>query len=118
MDEITRRDVLGATAIVGAASLAAMVPASASAEEKPNVESNEKLDRQHVLACGLTEAEADCWVLLGRTAAKFFELPKLHVMDDHEIAHAIHILQYRLLSRPTYRKYTEKPKAEKNQPGR
>lgn len=118
MDEMTRREVLGATALAGAVFLAGMAPAAVAADTKPNAEADEKLDRQRVLACGFTEAEADCWILLSRTAGKFFELPKLHVMDDHEIAHAIHVLQYRLLSRPAYRKYTEKPKGEKDQPGR
>src|SRR5262249_10962625 len=64
-------------------------------------------DRQMVLACGMTEAEADCWEATAEAAGKFFALPKLHVMDDHEVAHAIHIIQHKLLSRPAYRKYLE-----------
>lgn len=115
MDEMTRRAVFGATALAGAASLTAMMPA-ARADDKPGDAFDEKADRERIIACGFTEAEADCWVLLGRTAGKFLSLPKLHVMDDHEIAHAIHILQYRLLSRPAYRKYTAKPQDAKNGP--
>jgi hypothetical protein len=110
MDDASRRDVLGAVALVGAVALNGLTPGVASADDKTSVTEDEKHDRQRVLACGFTEAEADCWVLLGRTAGKFLELPKLHVMDDHEISHAIHLLQYRLLSRPAYRQY--KPPAD------
>jgi plasmid replication initiation protein len=78
--------VLGIVALAGADALAGLTPGVVAAEEKASSTENEKLDRQHVIACGFTEAEADCRVLLGRTAAKFFELPKLPVMDDHEIA--------------------------------
>ena len=41
---------------------------------------------------------------------KFFNLPELHPMDRQEVASAIHILQNKLLSRPTYRKYIEAAK--------
>ena len=34
-------------------------------------------------------------------------LPKLHDMDTHEVAHAIHVIQHKLLSRPVYRRYKE-----------
>jgi hypothetical protein len=61
----------------------------------------------------MTDAEADCWVTVARAAGQFFELPKLHPMDDHEVAHAIHVIQHKLLSRPTYRKYKELAKGEK-----
>jgi len=37
-----------------------------------------------------------------------------HPMDDHEVAHAIHVIQHKLLARPTYRKYLEMAKAEAN----
>ena len=107
----TRREAIG---------LAGVAARAESAEDAPILTADEKLDRERVLACGFTEAEADCWVSLGRTAGQFLNLPKLHVMDDHEIAHAIHVLQYRLMSRPAYRKYkgpaleqTEKPGAKK-----
>jgi hypothetical protein len=61
----------------------------------------------------MTEAEADCWEQTARAAGKFFALPKLHSMDDHEVAHAIHVIQHKLLSRPVYRKYLETAKAQK-----
>jgi hypothetical protein len=108
MKDVTRREVIG-TAAVGAVALGGVGPSLASGDDKPVLTADEKLDRERVLACGFTEAEADCWVALGRAAAQFLALPKLHVMDDHEIAHAIHVLQYRLMSRPAYRKYRTPP---------
>jgi hypothetical protein len=69
-------------------------------------------DRKRVIAAGLTEAEADCWTAVAEAAGKFFDLPKLHVMDDHEVAHAIHVIQHKLLARPAYRKYLELAKAQ------
>ncbi len=59
----------------------------------------------------MTEREADCWELAAKTAGAFFDLPELHPMDKQEIASAIHIVQNKLLSRPTYRAYLEKAKA-------
>jgi hypothetical protein len=96
MDEVTRRDALK----VAAAGAAAAARAVHAAE-------NERLDRERVIACGMTEAEADCWEAVAAAAGKFFALPKLHPMDDHEVAHAIHVVQHKLLGRPTYRKYLE-----------
>lgn len=62
-------------------------------------------ERRKVIGLGFTADEADCWVLVGRAAQKFFELPKLHETADKEVAEAIHVIQYRLMSRPTYRRY-------------
>jgi hypothetical protein len=84
-----------------------------SADNQPKSEFDEKAERQRVLACGLTEAEADCWIAVANAAGKFFELPKLHPMDDHEVSHAIHVVQHKLLSRPVYRCYKELAKGEK-----
>jgi hypothetical protein len=112
MDEVTRREAIGTTGVAAAVALAGLT-SPARADDSPAKEADEKLDRQRVLACGFTEAEADCWLLLNQMGAKFFALPKLHEMDDHELAHAIHVLQYRLLSRPAYRKYKELAKGEK-----
>ena len=64
-------------------------------------------ESEMVIAAGLTQEEAECWELAGTLAGKFFQLPKLHQMDDHEVAHAIHVVQYKLLARPAYRKYLE-----------
>jgi len=125
MPESTRREALAATAGV----LAMTGVAHAEQEEKPKPEmlkeGRRKLtpqeeerstvaDRKRVIACGMTEAEADCWEAIAKAAGKFFDLPKLHPMDDQEIAQAIHIVQNKLLGRPTYRKYLEMAKAEIN----
>ena len=108
MHDLNRRDALrGAT---GAGMLAALAP---QAPPELSKDEQRKLDRKSVLAAGLTEAEADCWEAVAQAAGKFFELPKLHVMDEHEVAHAIHIIQHKLLSRPAYRKYLELAKAQK-----
>lgn len=111
MDEMTRRQVLKSMAATGAvaglsAGADAHIPTQRSDEEK-------KADRQCVIASGMTEAEADCWEAVADAASKFFRLPKLHPMDDDEVARAIHIIQNKLLSRPTYRKYREMSKALK-----
>ncbi len=106
MNEMTRRSALGLAAVTGVAALA-------PADDKKEV--GEKLlreDRQRVIAAGLTPQEADCWSAVADAAGKFFDLPKLHVMDDHEVAHAIHIIQHKLLARPAYRKYLELAKAQ------
>lgn len=68
-------------------------------------------DRVAVLAAGMTEQEADCWEWTAKAAGAFFELPELHPMDASEVASAIHIIQNKLLSRPTYRNYLAAHKA-------
>lgn len=105
MDELTRRQAL--TAVAGLATSAA----GADDDPKPKKESNAEADRKRVLAVGMTEAEADCWALTARAAGAFFQLPKLHPMDDQEVAQAVHVIQNKLLARPTYRKYIELAKA-------
>jgi hypothetical protein len=87
--------------------LAAFTTAFATADDKKPADE----DRKHVIAAGLNEAEADCWVATANAAAKFFALPQLHNMDDHEVSHAIHVIQNKLLARPAYRKYLELTKA-------
>jgi hypothetical protein len=67
----------------------------------------DKQDRARVLAAGFTSDEADCWSFTAKLTGKLLELPRLLEMDDHEIVHAIHTIQYRILARPTYRKYRE-----------
>lgn len=64
-------------------------------------------ERERVMSLGFSEEEAECWMLAGSVAGKFFSLPDLHPMDDHEVAHAIHVVQSKLLSRPAYRRYLE-----------
>jgi hypothetical protein len=122
MDKLTRRSALAATAALGMAGLAAAADEptklpKADDKQKPREMTDQEYaqDRKRVIACGLTEAEADCWEAVGRAAMKFFALPKLHTMDDHEVAHAIHVIQYRLLSRPAYRKYLQVAKGQKKE---
>lgn len=67
----------------------------------------ELVDRRRVLKAGFTEDEADCWLLVARAGGKFFDLPFMHPSINPEVAEAIHVLQDKLLMRPTYRKYRE-----------
>lgn len=104
MEDLNRRQaVLAATGIAALAGLTSPV----KAEEKPNPMVDESAEKKRVMECGMTEAEAECWIVVSQAAGKFFDLPKLHSMDDHEVAHAIHVIQHKLLSRPVYRKYKE-----------
>jgi hypothetical protein len=113
MDDLTRREALKSIA------MATTVPDLwADQEKKPMgkmTAEDMKIDRQRVIACGMTEAEADCWAAVADAAGKFFDLPKLHPTDADEVAEAIHIIQYKLLSRPTYRKYLELARGPKQQ---
>ena len=102
MDEVNRRRALGLAAVAGAAVLAA----PAAADDPPAPPFDEAAERARVIAAGMTAAEADCWVLLAKAVGAFFALPKLHPMDQHEVAVAAHVLQNKLLSRPAYRVYT------------
>ncbi|MEM8733473.1 MAG: hypothetical protein AAGG44_04590 [Planctomycetota bacterium] len=68
-------------------------------------------DRAAVLKAGMTEQEADCWRKIADAAGAFFQLPELHPMDATEVASAVHIIQNKLLSRPTYRAYLAAHKA-------
>ncbi len=81
-----------------------------TADTAPPKGHNASLDRQAVLAAGMTEAEADCWAATADAAGKFFALPELHPMDRQEVATAIHVLQNKLLGRPVYRVYRETAK--------
>jgi hypothetical protein len=106
-----RRDLLtlGALSLTGAAIAAPTIAAQENAaEQKPAPK-----DRDFVIAAGMTEKEADCWELIAKAAGAFFELPEMHPMDKSEVASAIHIVQNKLLSRPTYRKYLETAKASR-----
>ena len=71
-------------------------------------------DRERIIAAGLTEEEAECWELAATLAGKFFQLPPVHSSnfarnqketDNHEVAHAMHVIQNKLLARPAYRQY-------------
>ncbi len=107
MEKMTRRDAVGIAALAGTFAVAQLIANPAQAAEKPIGEQDEQAERKRVIDCGLTEAEADCWILVSKAAAKFFELPVLHPTDGQEVAQAIHVVQQKLLSRPAYRKYKE-----------
>ena len=106
MEDVTRRNILQATA---AATLGASLvgPGGPALADEPVKDRELRTDRDFVIASGLTEGEADCWELAARTAGAFFALPELHPMDKQEVANAIHVIQNKLLSRPTYRTYLE-----------
>ncbi len=106
--EVTRRHALQLAAAAGAS--AAIPFSSVSAQEERS-----GADRGFVLAAGMTDGEADCWELAAKTAGAFFALPELHSMDAQEVASAIHIIQNKLLSRPTYRTYLELAKAGRDE---
>jgi hypothetical protein len=110
-EDVTRREAVGAAA--RAVALAGLTPTPAAADGQANPAFDEKAERQRVIACGLTDAEADCWVAVAQAAGKFFGLPKLHPMDDHEVAQAVHVIQHKLLSRPAYRRYKELAQGKK-----
>lgn len=106
-----RRDWLrmGMMALAGGA----MLSREEAAAQEPKGEAPK--DRDFVIAAGMTDKEADCWELAAKTAGAFFDLLELHPMDKAEIATAIHVIQNKLLSRPTYRKYLEIAKAARRQ---
>ena len=97
MTDPSRRELLAAAA----------VPA-ALPDDPPK-----KTDRDFVIAAGMTDAEADCWGLIAKAAGAFFALPVLHPTDAAEVAQAVHVIQHKLLARPTYRKYLELANAKK-----
>ena len=101
-----RRDALLASAALAATALPAQAVQEPSPKKK-KADNTSGADRKRVIAAGMTEAEADCWAAIAEAAGKFFALPELHPMDRGEVASAIHIVQNKLLSRPTYRKYLE-----------
>lgn len=106
MDDWTRRSLLTRASI---ATTLAAVPAVARDESSEAADAVR--DKGFVIAAGMTEAEAECWLSAAECAGKFFALPEMHPMDKAEIASAIHVIQNKLLSRPTYRKYLESAKA-------
>jgi hypothetical protein len=110
METPSRRETLQLGALLGTG--AALLAISEAQAEEPK----KKTDRDFVMEAGMTEAEAECWELIAKAAGKFFELPKLHPTDASEVATAIHVIQNKLLARPTYRKYLEIAKKALGQP--
>jgi len=114
MDQPTRRDAFQQTAgLALLTAVGALAPAAAGDGEKS--EKIAKSEREHVMSVGFTEAEAECWELTANAAGKFFSLPRLHPSDAQEVATAIHVIQNKLLSRPTYRQYLHAAKGEAEQ---
>ncbi len=110
-----RRQMLQASLAVGATGgLASNAFASNQQEEdKPDTSSTDDLtpDQKFVMEAGMTREEADCWLKTAEAAGAFFKLPRLHPTDAQEVAQAIHVIQNKLLGRPTYRKYLKLAKA-------
>jgi hypothetical protein len=112
---VTRRTAMQTAGSLGA--VAAIVGLSPLLQAQPPQDDHDmnppdrRTDRDCVIAAGMTEAEADCWETIAKAAGQFFDLPEQHPMDAQEMASAIHIVQNKLLSRPTYRKYLELAKA-------
>ncbi len=124
---VTRRGAMKTAGALGTlAAFAALSPALQAQIEHVNHADDRNpgaagpTDRDFVIAAGMTEAEAECWETIAKAAGEFFALPEQHPMDKGEVASAIHIVQNKLLSRPTYRRYLELAKAaheaRKNQP--
>jgi len=114
MQQVNRRDAMRTALAAGAmAAMSATASVAGAQDEKPDDAADDptKRDRGFVIAAGMTEGEADCWELAAKTAGAFFDLPELHPMDKQEVATAIHVIQNKLLSRPTYRAYLERAKA-------
>lgn len=117
--EIPRRSVFlgsvqAAAALTGGAVLGGAVisnSAMAQEEEKKSPEAKPTADHLAVTEAGLTEAEAECWAKVAEAAGAFFQLPELHPLDKAEVATAVHVIQNKLLGRPTYRKYLAAHKA-------
>lgn len=105
MDDPTRRTLLQS---LGALSLLGVTAPEAAAQGKPDAFAAEK---ERMVSLGMTEAEADCWIKVAEAAGAFLRLPELHPMDKQEVATAFHVVQNKLLSRPTYRAYLEKARA-------
>ena len=106
--QVNRRVALRLAVAAGA--VGALSPALATAAQQADADTA-TADGGFVIAAGMTEAEADCWETIAKAAGQFFDLPEMHPMDKQEVASAIHIVQNKLLSRPTYRRYLDLAKA-------
>src|SRR5262245_22179527 len=113
MGKMTRRDALQAGTGLGVVAAAAGAATAAAPPARAGRKSGMATERDRVMEVGMTAAEADCWVAAAELAGQFFALPRLHTMDAHEVAVAIHVIQNKLLSRPTYRRYLERARATK-----
>ena len=108
--ELPNRRTIVRSAILGGAAVT-LTGAMAPEDLLANVQDRIKSDKECIMEAGLTEREADCWEKTAAAAGVFFQLPALHPEDAKEVAVAIHVIQNKLLARPTYRKYLEISKA-------
>jgi hypothetical protein len=104
MNQINRRSALAGVAAVATTSVAVNAQDDEPASQKT-------ADQSYVMAAGMTADEAKAWKLIAEAAGAFFALPELHPLDKQEVATAVHVIQNKLLGRPTYRKYLELAKA-------
>lgn len=112
MPIMNRRGVLRLAATAAGAN--ALLPACGTADGRDDraqaavgQDDRWETEREYVASIGFTEAEAECWEFTARVAGSFFDLPELHEMDAQEVAQAIHVIQNKLMSRPTYRRYRQ-----------
>ncbi len=119
MSKQSRREVLGVA--VGGAVLGAAIarPVLAHTQEEVPEQVDPEQQARAVIASGLTREEAACWNLCSDLAASYFALEPVHRFeaqrepDRHEVVHAVHVIQNKLLARPTYRKYLDAMQQER-----
>jgi hypothetical protein len=112
MTNMSRRTALAAFASTAAIKDRRLSAQSAGAPAANPPATYGAAERARVMAVGFTADEAECWELIARAAAKFFELPVLGELDKHEIAEATHVFQQKLLARPAYRSYVDLTKRQ------
>ena len=105
MSQLDRRTAIAAALATGAST--ALVRATEQQQDELTQ------DQELVMEAGMTREEADCWKKIAEATAAFFALPELHPADKQEVATAVHVIQNKLLARPTYRKYLELAKAQR-----
>ena len=113
MKPFSRRSALAGTL----ATVAGAAASQALGQEEMQDQADDEMtaDQRFVMEAGMDEAEAECWQKIAAAAGAFFALPELHPMDRQEVATAIHVVQNKLLGRPTYRKYLELAKAARGE---
>ena len=111
MSKINRRTAMTSAVVAGATAATASVATAQEAESTQDDKPKFTKDQTYIMEAGLDEKEADAWKKTAEAAAAFFALPELHPLDNKEVATAIHVIQNKLLGRPTYRKYLKVAKA-------
>ena len=111
---LNRRQAMQSSLVFGAVGIS--IPQDDNAKEIDNsLQEDVTRDEKFVMEAGMTREEAECWKITAKAAGLFFQLPELHPSDNQEVSAAIHVLQNKLLSRPTYRKYLKAAKSEQAQ---